>query len=568
LVGDTGFLGKMLIEKLLRSCHDIFMIYVMIRICKKIKALLYDRIKKEVPNFREKIVPITGDSNIKDLGLSESDRNMLIAILSAVIAQKDLHYVPGHDGMVHLFEWKWGKIAEECENFLGPMGFGGVQVSPVQENVIVKNRPWWERYQPISYKLNTRSGTAKQFKDMVRRCNNAGVRIYVDVVFNHMTGNHDNAKGTGDSTADTHNFNYPGVPYSGFDFHVSCPINNYQDAGNVRNCELSGLHDLDQSKEYVRDKIVNFLNEIIKVGVAGYRVDAAKHMWPEDLKVIYSRVKNLNPKYNFPSGARPYVFQEVIDYGGEAVSKYEYNSFGAVTEFRYGMELSNALNGKNNLKWFSNWGEAWGLLPSQDALVFIDNHDTQRSHPEILTYKSSKKYKAMILQMAVAFMLGHPYGTARIMSSFAFDNFDANPPQDSKGNLISPTINSDNTCGNGWICEHRWRQIYNMVRFRNAANNTDVNNWWDNGQNQIAFSRGNAGFIAINGDGYDFKQHLFTSLQPGTYCDVISGNLENNKCTGKIVRVDQSGKAYIEILANEEDGVLAIHRQVNNFIYR
>jgi len=170
--------------------------------------------------------------------------------------------------------------------------------------------------------------------------------------------------------------------------------------------------------------------------------------------------------------------------------------------------------------------------------------------------------------MAVAFMLAYPYGTARIMSSFAFNSFDANPPQDSMGNLIPPTINSDNTCSNGWICEHRWRQVYNMVRFRIAANNTDVNNWWDNGQNQIAFSRGNAGFIAINGDGHDFKQHLFTSLQPGIYCDVISGNLKNNVCTGKTVTVDQNGKAYIEILANEEDGMLAIHRQVNNFIYR
>ncbi|XP_018351449.1 PREDICTED: alpha-amylase-like [Trachymyrmex septentrionalis] len=480
-----------------------------------------------------------------------------LAILSAVVAQKDLHYVPGHDGMVHLFEWKWGKIAEECENFLGPMGFGGVQVSPIQENVIVENRPWWERYQPISYKWHTRSGTAEEFKDMVRRCNNAGVRIYVDVVFNHMTGNHQKAKGTGGSTADTNSLNYPGVPYSGFDFHVPCTIDNYNDAGNVRNCELSGLHDLNQSKEYVRNTIVNFLNETIDAGVAGYRVDAAKHMWPEDLKVIYSRVKNLNPKHNFPSGARPYVFQEVIDYGSEAISKYEYNSFGAVTEFRYGMELSNALNGKNQLKWFANWGEAWGLLPSQDAVVFIDNHDTQRGHPEILTYKSSKKYK-----MAVAFMLAHNYGTARIMSSFAFDSFDANPPQDSAGNLISPTINSDNTCGNGWICEHRWRQIYNMVRFRIAANNTDVNNWWDNGKNQIAFSRGNAGFIAINGDEHEpLKKHLFTSLQPGTYCDVISGNLEDNKCTGKTVTVDQNGKAYIEILPGEEDGVIAIHRQ-------
>lgn len=116
-------------------------------------------------------------------------------------------------------------------------------------------------------------------------------------------------------------------------------------------------------------------------------------MWPEDLKVIFSRLKNLDSEY-FPSGARPYIFQEVIDYGSEGVSKYEYNSFGAVTEFRYGMELSNSMNGNNLLKWYNNWGEAWGLLPSKDALVFIDNHDTQRGNPNILTYKSSKRYKA------------------------------------------------------------------------------------------------------------------------------------------------------------------------------
>lgn len=59
-----------------------------------------------------------------------------LAILSAAVtvavtaaAHNDPHYVPGHDGMVHLFEWKWPDVAAECENFLGPMGFGGVQVS-------------------------------------------------------------------------------------------------------------------------------------------------------------------------------------------------------------------------------------------------------------------------------------------------------------------------------------------------------------------------------------------------------------------------------------------------------
>jgi len=146
------------------------------------------------------------------------------------------------------------------------------QISPIQENVIVGNRPWWERYQPISYIWDTRSGTADEFKEMVRRCNNASVRIYVDVVFNHMTGNHDVAEGTGGSTADTYDFSYPAVPYFRYDFHTPCAINNYQNATNVRNCELSGLHDIDQSKEYVREKIVNFLNGAVDAGVAGFRL--------------------------------------------------------------------------------------------------------------------------------------------------------------------------------------------------------------------------------------------------------------------------------------------------------
>ena len=44
-----------------------------------------------------------------------------------------------------------------------------------------------------------------------------------------------------------------------------------------------------------------------------------------------------------------------------------------------------------------------------------------------------------------------------------------------------------------------------MVQFRNAAGNSAVQNWWDNGNNQIAFSRGNVAFIAINGDTMDLN---------------------------------------------------------------
>lgn len=43
-------------------------------------------------------------------------------------SQFDPQFVEDRTTMVHLFEWKWNDIALECERFLGPRGFGGVQV--------------------------------------------------------------------------------------------------------------------------------------------------------------------------------------------------------------------------------------------------------------------------------------------------------------------------------------------------------------------------------------------------------------------------------------------------------
>lgn len=39
-----------------------------------------------------------------------------------------------------------------------------------------------------------------------------------------------------------------------------------------------------------------------------------------------------------------------------------------------------------------------------------------------------------------------------------------------------------------------------MVMFRNVAHGQPLLNWWDNGGNQIAFGRGDRGFIVINND--------------------------------------------------------------------
>lgn len=162
--------------------------------------------------------------------------------------------------------------------------------------------------------------------------------------------------------------------------------------------------------------------------------------------------------------------------------------------------------------------------------------------------------------MATAFHLAWPYGIARIMSSFAFNDGDQGPPQDWNGNLQSPTFNPDGSCGGGWVCEHRWRQIYNMVKFKNAAGSAKVENWWENsGGKQIAFSRGNRAFIAFNLEGYDLNQSLYTGMPAGSYCDVASGSKDGGRCTGATINVDGSGNAHFSISSGSEDGFIAIH---------
>lgn len=84
--------------------------------------------------------------------------------------------------------------------------------------------------------------------------------------------------------------------------------------------KIQGLPDLNQGKSKTRNKIIQFMNELLALGVAGFRVDAAKHMWPSDLDAIYSRLNNLSTKA-FPMNTRPFIYQEVIDLGGEAIKK-------------------------------------------------------------------------------------------------------------------------------------------------------------------------------------------------------------------------------------------------------
>lgn len=507
----------------------------------------------------------------------------LVAVLLVGCAPMGARGQGAGDVFVHLFEWKWVDIAKECERFLGPMGIKAVQVSPPAEHLKHdrdhKIRPWWERYQPLGYTLVSRSGNREEFAQMVSRCKDAGVDIYVDAVINHFAGaGAGRVTSTAGNEVNTSPPSFPNVPYGPGDFNDACDIQGWHYGNNadaVRNCRLSSLLDLKLSSSYVRGKIAEYMNDLISLGVAGFRIDAAKHMWPADLNLIFQQLGNV-PGNN----RRPFIFQEVIDLSGnEAITSSEYisNGLGSVTEFKYGIHLSGVIRKDNGqqLKYLRNFGGGWGHLPTDKAVVFVDNHDNQRGHGgggNILTFREARKYK-----MANAFMLAWPHGYPKIMSSYDWEpreNDWIGPPADEAYNTNSPDIKADGTCGRGvpaprgdntvgtrWVCEHRWRQIYQMVRFRNHTKGMPVQNWWDNDRDQIAFSRGDKGFIAINNDFQPLRRQLRTGLPPGKYCDVISGQYVEDKqeCTGKVIEVDDNSDAFIEIFDTDADPMIAIH---------
>lgn len=163
--------------------------------------------------------------------------------------------------------------------------------------------------------------------------------------------------------------------------------------------------------------------------------------------------------------------------------------------------------------------------------------------------------------MATAFHLAWPFGVPRVMSSFAFvDRADGPPRNPANDELLSQEFDANGQCTNGWICEHRWHQIVEMVKFRNVVKDTAVWHWWDNQGNQIAFSRGGKGFIVFNGQfQVDLSQNLQTGMPAGTYCDVATGRKVGSSCTGRSIVVGSDGVANIFLSSSVPEGFLAIH---------
>ncbi|KAJ7839161.1 glycoside hydrolase [Mycena olivaceomarginata] len=429
--------------------------------------------------------------------------------------------------IIQMFEWTWASVAAECTNFIGPAGYGFVQVSPPQEHIT--GSQWWTDYQPVSYILTSKRGNQAQFQSMITTCHAAGVKVITDTLFNHMTGT-DSGTGTAGSTF-TH-YNYPGI-YQTQDFHhcglePGDDIVNYDNRVEVQTCELVNLADLATDTDYVRGVLAAYGNHLISLGVDGFRLDAAKHMPAADIANILSRLTS-----------KPYITQEVIWGSGEPIQPSEYVGNG---EFRYTTALKNAFSG-GGISSLQNL-DSQGWVSGSQANVFVTNHDTERNGNSLNINSPSNTYIT-----ATIFSLAHSYGTPSILSSYSYSTVDDGAPNGGAG-----TCSATGGSG-GWLCQHRFVAISGMVGFRNQVGTAAITNWVAPQSQQIAFGRGALGFVAINNADSAWTATFTTSLPNNAYCDVISGKSSGGACTGTGITVS-GGKFTATVPARS---AIAIH---------
>lgn len=162
------------------------------------------------------------------------------------------------------------------------------------------------------------------------------MRVYADAVINHMTGggndanpNHRNpgagcatwgtknsslsinalgtAPETGPSPMYTQSYvytegNYTGKPPSQefpaahlgpTDFHCERALNSWTDPLTLNAGWLSGLTDINTEKDNVRERIADYMADLLSIGFSGFRIDAAKHISPDDLVAILTKSVSL-----------------------------------------------------------------------------------------------------------------------------------------------------------------------------------------------------------------------------------------------------------------------------------
>ena len=239
------------------------------------------------------------------------------------------------DGVIlHCFDWKYTDIIDSLED-IAKAGFSAVQTSPVQPSA--STGPWYWLYQPLSFSVaeNGDLGTADELRELCERAEQFGIKVIVDVVANHLAGDHTSIQ---EDLADDKYW------------HDLGPIKSYKDRKQVTDGDL-GMTDLATENEYVQKVVANYIDELKEMGVDGIRWDAAKHIsLPSEGSDFWKTV----------TGSGLYNYGEILngpvdDSDESGALMKEYTDYISVTDNTYSNGLSLAFNKGKAPTFEGNW---------------------------------------------------------------------------------------------------------------------------------------------------------------------------------------------------------------------
>ncbi|MDE6246586.1 MAG: alpha-amylase [Muribaculaceae bacterium] len=430
--------------------------------------------------------------------------------------------------ILHAWSWNFPTIAENMKN-IADAGFTMVQTSPVQncynpegsskkifdENVTEGN--WYYYYQPTDWKIgNQIVGSKEQMQAMMDSAAKYNVKIIVDVLPNHTAF---------DVDAVSEDF-YKAVGGRDKMYH-SQGLNPVRDYNDRYQCTLWGsgaLPDVNTENPLFQKYYMEFVNELLAMGVRGFRYDTAKHIGVHSDPVDTASGVKENDFWDVATGrksvkgvklALPYdslfVYGEVLQ--DKNVPEAEYADYFGQTASSYGYILREMLE-KRSAKGIDlkNW---YHSAAPEYLTTWVESHDTYANAHESAGLSDDQIRTAWVFltarQNGVPLFFSRPAGSTR------------------------QAYWGDNVLGARGNDEFMHPEVVAVNKFRTAMSGQKEDiQVSDNGQ-VLLVNRGKKGAAIVNIGQFANALDLPTTLPNGTYKDEVYGKefkVKNGHLTG------------------------------------
>ena len=404
------------------------------------------------------------------------------------------------DGAIlHTWCWSFNTIKEHMKE-IADAGFSAIQTSPISRCKVgegggmqlqdkegsVNNGKWYYHYQPTDYVIgNYQLGTKEEFQAMCDEAHKYGVKVIVDAVMNHLTG---------DKTVISENITKIKNP-----FHTVGEVVNYNDREQVTQGKLLGLTDLNTQNEEIQQYELKYLKECVEAGADGFRYDGAKHIeLSTDDESFASNIWEV-----ILNNGSKFQYGEILQGGSDKISAY--SQIMNVTASAYGENLRNAvLNGDVSVGSLKDFAVN-GIAPER-LVTWVESHDN---------YCNDGNWEMMDktqIKQAWAIICARNGGTPLF-----FDRPSGSSTEDQWG---------DNQIGAMGDTFFKDKEVVAVNKFRTAmiGEEEKLTNPEED-MSMIMIERGKKGFVIVNTDIKDKEiRQSEVALADGKYKDEVNGS--------------------------------------------